>query len=151
MKNLRILKGCDLEVIDALLTTDPPVQLKELWLTRLRRGDCSMLWSYLARVTSLTHLSLPRLLPNSSPSFIFSFRELQYLHIHVAFAPRFADQPLKEMVIDTESKPGQLMEEVREHWQGIVFSTCRIPGDRSTRYRDGRNSNRVLEGVFVEC
>jgi hypothetical protein len=115
-----------MEVVEALLRTDPPVQLMELWLTSCDLGDdYSLLWNYLARVTSLTHLSLPFLeLPDGpSPSLIFPFRGLQYLHTHVAFAPRFADQPLKEMKIDTESHyPGQiLMEEVRQHWQGIVF------------------------------
>jgi hypothetical protein len=130
MKNLRILKSSDLAVIEALLTSDPPVQLKELWITRRYveedhslLWDSSMLWNYLARVTSLTHLSLPdlELSDGPPPSLIFPFRELQYLHIHVTFAPRFADQPLKEMKIDTESDPGQLMVEVRQHWQGIVF------------------------------
>jgi hypothetical protein len=59
-----------------------------------------------------------------SPSLIFPFQELQYLHIHVAFAPRFADQPLKVMRIDTDSasEAGQVvMVEVGQHWQGIVF------------------------------
>ena len=123
-KNLRILKGNDSKVIEALLTTDPPVQLKELWLnpSRVYRGDDSrpMLWNYLARVTSLTHLSLPHL-DSIPPSFIFSFPELQYLHIHIALAPRFADQPMKEMEIKTESEPGRAMIEVRRHWQGTVF------------------------------
>jgi hypothetical protein len=125
MKTLRILNSSDVEVIEALLTTDPPVQLKELWLTRYCggfKGDNSLVWNYLARVTSLTHLSLPGLqLSDGLPSLIFPFRELQYLHIHVAFAPRFADQPLKKMIIDTESKRGQAMAEVRQHWQGTVF------------------------------
>ena len=34
MKNLRILKSSDFNVIQALLTTYPTLQLKELWLTR---------------------------------------------------------------------------------------------------------------------
>ena len=124
MKILRILKSSDFEVIKAFLKTDPPVQLKELWLTCFYWGDHSMLWNYLSRVTSLTHLSLPYFHSNPSdvpPSFIFSIPELQYLHIHIALAPRFADQPMKEMEIETKSKPGQLMVEVRQHWQGTVF------------------------------
>jgi hypothetical protein len=47
MKNLRVLKGDDSEVITALSTSDPPVQLKELWLTRDYRVNYSLLWSYL--------------------------------------------------------------------------------------------------------
>jgi hypothetical protein len=39
-----------------------------------------------------------------SPPLIFPFQELQYIHIHVALAPRFADQLLKEIKIDTESE-----------------------------------------------
>ena len=71
---------------------------------------------------SLSHLCLPGLrLTDGLPSLIFPFRGLQYLRIHIAFAPRFANQPLKWMKIDTESKLGQLMVEVRRHWQGIVF------------------------------
>jgi hypothetical protein len=128
MKNLRILKSSDVEVTEALLTTDPPVQLKELWLTS-HWGGHSLLWNYLARATSLTHLSLQDLgLPvpdGPPPSLIFSFQELQYLHIHVALAPRFADQPMKVMKINTETRIEQghsnLMVEVRQHWQGIVF------------------------------
>ena len=124
MKNLRSLKSSDFEVNKALLTTsDPPVQLKELWLSYSYSGDYySLVWNYLARVTSLTHLSLPDLeLSDGPPSLIFPLQELQYLHIHVAFAPHFANQPLKKMRIDTESGPGQAMVEVRQHWQGIVF------------------------------
>ena len=129
MKNLRILKTDELEVIEVLLATDPPVQLKELWLStrdywcRKVEGP-SLLWNYLARVTSLTHLSLPDLkchLPVCPPSLIFPFQELQHLCIHVALAPRFADQPMKKLTIYTESGLGQAMVEVRQHWQGIVF------------------------------
>ena len=95
-----------------------------------------MLWNYLGRVTSLTHLSLPTLrLPEGFPpeSLILSFPELQYLHIHVALAPHFADQPMKKMEISTDHpamfggkiKPAELMEKVRQvvrqHWQSIVF------------------------------
>ena len=119
VKNLRILKSSDLEVIEALLITDPPVQLKQLWLTCRLWGDHSFLWNYIARATSLTHLSLPYLqLSDDLPPFFFPFQNLQYLHIHVAIAPRFADQPLKEMRIETQS---ELMAEVRQHWQGVVF------------------------------
>jgi hypothetical protein len=103
-----------------LLTSDPPVQLKELYV--IHYDDYSLLWNFIARVTSLTHLSLPDLLlPDGPPPHIFPFQELQYLHINIAFAPRFANQPLKKMKIDTESKPGQLMVEVRQLWQGIIF------------------------------
>jgi len=126
MKNLRILKSGDLEVIKALLATDPPVQLKELWLFSKRFKnieDCSLQWNYLARMTSLTHLSLPDLrLPDGiTPS--LHFHELQYLHIHVTSAPCFADQPMKEMKISTrQSGPLRaLVEVVRHYWQGIVF------------------------------
>ena len=127
MKNLRILKSSDSEVIKALLTSDPPVQLKEL---SLHYDDYSLVWNYLARVTSLTRLCLPDLkLSDEPPSLIFSFQELQYLHIHVAFAPRFANQPLKKMKIDSEL--GKLMVEVRQHWQGIVFPYVeRLEADR---------------------
>ena len=107
-----------------MLTTDPPVQLKEFWLTSHYPSDWEgypSLWNYLARMTSLTHLSLPNIQLSNGPPSLISFRELQYLHIHVAFAPRFANQPLKEMIIDTESEPGKVMEEVRQHWQGTVF------------------------------
>jgi hypothetical protein len=67
--------------------------------------------------------AIPRTARWLSPPLIFPFKELQYLHIHVAFAPRFADQPMKGMKIDTDSERGQfkLMVEVRRHWQGIVF------------------------------
>jgi hypothetical protein len=43
---IRILESSDLEVIEVLLTTDPPVQLKELRLTLGYRGDYSLLWNY---------------------------------------------------------------------------------------------------------
>ena len=121
MKNLRILKSSDSEVIESLMASDPPVQLKELYL--IYYEGYSLLWNFIARVTSLTHLSLPHLELSDGPphSLIFSFQELQYLHIHIAFAPRFADQPLKKMKIDTESGAGQLMVEVRQLWQGITF------------------------------
>ena len=123
MENLRILKSGDLEVTHTMLTTDPSLlQLKELWLTLRYYKDYPLLWNFLARVTSLTHLSLPRLKLSDGPSSPnFAFRELQYLHIHVAFVPWFADQPLKMIKIDTESLSGQLMKEVRDYWQGIVF------------------------------
>lgn len=104
------------------------VQPKELWLTprAITYGDYSLLWNFLARVTSLTHLSLPnlRLTDNglsSESSLIFRFPELQYLHIHIALAPRFADQPMKSMKIITERSSDQLMAEVCQHWQGVVF------------------------------
>jgi len=110
MENLQILKSNELEVIEALLTTDLPVQLKELWLTS-HWGGHSLLWSYLARATSLTHLSLQDLglpVPDGlPPSLIFPFQELQYLeylHIRVALAPRFADQPMKVMKNNTETR-----------------------------------------------
>ena len=124
MKNLRILKSSDLEVIKALLTTDPPIQLKELWLNLCLTdsGDYSMLWNYLARVTSLTHLSLPLL--RRTPSHIFHFPELQYLHVHAELAPSFADQPMKEMKIHTEREPGTfeaLLPLLQRLWKGIVF------------------------------
>jgi hypothetical protein len=124
MKNLQILKSSDWAVTKALLTTDPPVQLKELYLIGFSYDDHSLLWNYLARVNSLTHLSLPdlTLLPYDTPSPIFHFQELQYLHVHVGLAPHFADQPMKEMKINTESVVvGQTMIKVRQHWQGIVF------------------------------
>ena len=125
MKNLQILKSGDKAVTEALLSTDPPVQLKELYFTYIYDVDYSLLWNYLARVTSLTHLSLPDLrppVPDSIPSLVFSHPELQYLHIHVGLAPHFADQPMKEMEIVTESGPSHLIiAEVRQCWQGIVF------------------------------
>jgi hypothetical protein len=127
MKNLRILKTTNMAVSEALLTTDPPVQLKKLYLTYSYNDDYTLLWNYLARVTSLTHLSLPSLgLSRHPPSCIFPFPELQYLHIDVAFAPRFADQPMKKLKIDTRRLgiPGRaLAEEVRQYynWQGVVF------------------------------
>ena len=136
MKNLRTLKGSDLEVINALLTSDPPVQLKVLWLTWYG-GDYSLLWNYLARATSLTHLSIASYtgikLSNCPPPPYFPPGPLRihFLCIHVAFAPSFADQPLKEMRIDTESEPGGAMVEVRQHWQGTVFFHVE-PSDQST-------------------
>ena len=106
MKNLRILKSSELEVIKALFTIDPPVQLKELWLSWSFSKDHSFLWNHLAKMTSLTHLSVANLRlsdgPPSGPQLIFPFQELQYLHIHVAFAPLFANQPLKKLAIYTE-------------------------------------------------
>ena len=139
MNNLRILKSSEWAVTEALLTSDPPVQLKELWLTQPYGGDHSLLWNYLARVTSLTHLSLPFLQFREGPpaSLIFPFQGLQYLHIHVGFAPLFANQPLKEMKIYTQSlskpDPWQAMEEVIQHWHGIVFPhvECLIMDHRS--------------------
>ena len=126
-KNLRILKTNEFDIIEVLLAADPPVQLKELWLStytyRPSEGH-SFLWNCLARVTSLTHLSLSDVegsLPVCPPSLIFPFQELQHLCIHVALAPRFADQPMKKLTIYTESRLGQTMIEVRRHWQGIVF------------------------------
>ena len=83
-----------------------------------------LFWSYLTKVTSLTHLSLTLSRPsNGPPPLIFLFQELQHLYIHVAFAPRFSDQPMKKMTIETKSKSGQVMVEVRQHWpgEGIVF------------------------------
>ena len=124
MENLRILKSGDLQVTHTmLLTSDPSIlQLKELWLTLRCYEDYPLLWNFLARVTSLTHLSLPGLkLPDGPPSPNFAFRELQYLHIHIAYVPLFEDQPLKIIKIDTQGISGQLMEEVRYHWRGVVF------------------------------
>ena len=121
MKNLRILESSDLDVTAALLASDPPVQLKELRIAYYYDGY-SLLWNYLARMTSLTHLSLTNLDVNDdTPSLISPFQDLQYLHIHVALAPRFADQPMKKMRIDIENDPEELMVEVRQHWRGIVF------------------------------
>ena len=130
MKALRILRSNDWEVTKAVLTADPPVQLKKLQLYHDFREDYMLLWNYLARATSLTHLSLPNLefqLPH--PSFIFPLQELQYLHVHVVLAPLFADQPMKKMEISSESSyrirvidPVSIkIELVRQHWQGIVF------------------------------
>ena len=127
MKSLRILKSSDPEVVKSLLTSDPPVQLEELWIFPycfIKLKDHPLLWNYLARVTSLTHLSIPLAtleLLEDLPPLIFPSQELQYLHIHVALAPLFANQPLKKLKIDTKSESGQLMVEVRQHWQGIVF------------------------------
>ena len=89
-------------------------------------GDHSLLWNYLARVTSLTHLSLPYLQlgdsPPSWPRLIFPFQALQYLHIHVAFAPLFANKPLKVLRIATGVRDHrQAMVKVRQHWQCTVF------------------------------
>jgi hypothetical protein len=124
INNLRVLKNCDSQVIKLFLTSDPPVQLKELWLSNYY-WNCSLLLNYLPRVTSLTHLSLEMrdYRPENGPPFLkLSFPELQYLRIHVAIAPHFADQPMKRMRIDTKSNLGDYgMEEVRRHWQGTVF------------------------------
>ena len=133
MKNLRILKSSDEKVIEALLTTNPSVQLKELWLTGNYCGDYSLLWNYLTRVSSLTHLSMPYLrLTDDLPSLNFPLQELEYLHINIAFAPCFAHLHLKEMDIDSNSKLGPLMAEVRQFWRGIVFP--HVPGHGSTIY-----------------
>ena len=133
MKNLRILKSYDWEVTKAFLTTDPPVQLEELELHHdFRVEDYLLLWNYLARVTSLTHLSLPNIefqLPH--PSFVFPLQELQYLCVHVVSAPLFADLPMKEMEISSHSffemrmtyttRRPPIISLVRQHWQGVVF------------------------------
>ena len=128
MKNLRVLMSSDMAVTQAFLTTEPPVQLKELYLLthiyHVISFPFELLWNYLARVTSLTHLSLADLrplAPDGIPSTIFHLPKLQYLHIHVAFAPRFADQPMKEMRIISKREPEAMVEVVRRHWQGIVF------------------------------
>ena len=65
MKNLRILKSEVREVTKTFLTTVPPVQLKELHLIHSHDelySLASLLWNYLASVTSLRHLSLSNLL-----------------------------------------------------------------------------------------
>ena len=130
MKNLRILKSSDMAVTKAFLTTEPPVQLKELCINHssFDFDNYSLLWHYLARVTSLTHLSLPHLRPpDDPPSLIFAFQELQYLEVHIALAPSFADQPMKEMKSDVNKLTASprhglaVVELVRHHWQGIVF------------------------------
>ena len=126
LKNLRILNSSAPEVIEALSTSDPPVQLKELWVTWRYGNKFPLLPNYLARATSLTHLSLAHLRlseSNGPPPPLYSPpSRLHYLRIHVVLAPRFADQPLKEMGIDTECKKwGELMPKVRQHWQGTVF------------------------------
>ena len=78
-----------------------------------------MLWDNLARVTSLTHLSLPDRTPLS---FSFSTFKNYNIHIHVAFSPHFANQPMKEMKINTGKNLGKdMVDVVRRHWQGIVF------------------------------
>ena len=62
----------------------------------------------------------------SPPSHIFTFPELQHLHVHVSLAPLFADQPMNEMKIDSNNG-GFLThlpmgrEELSQHWEGIVF------------------------------
>ena len=130
MNNLRILKSDDWEVTEAFLTTDPPVQLEKLQLNHDFQEDYLLLWDYLARVTSLTHLSLPNLkfkLPH--PSLIFPLQELQYLHVHVVSASLFADLPMKEMEVSRfynyfgkraiSSVP--IKDLVRELWRGTVF------------------------------
>jgi hypothetical protein len=132
MRNLRILKSGDIEVTEVLLTSDPPAQMQELYICHyyykhFQNPDLnfthgpSLLWNFIARVTSLTHLSLPGLQLTDGPpsSLIFAFQELKYLYIHIAFTPHFANQPLKKLKIDTEGDI--LMVEVRRHWQGIVF------------------------------
>ena len=76
----------------------------------------SLLWNYLASVTSLRHLSLSNLLQpdHDGPlSLISPFQELQYLDVHVTLAPLFADQPMKRLKIDTDNKRGKIMVEVR--------------------------------------
>ena len=104
MKNLWILKSGDRVVTKTFLTTDPPVQLKELHLNHYYHDYnflASLLWNYLASVTSLTHLSLSKLLPDHDGplSLISPFQELQYLHVHITLAPRFANQPMKKLKI----------------------------------------------------
>lgn len=112
-------ESSDWEVIYTLLTTDPSVQIKELWLTLTQRyyGD------YLVRVDLAdTFIPVKPLMTAkcSGPPLIFLFRDLQYLHIHVAFASRFADQPLKEIRFDAESKPSQAASALARH----CFLTC---------------------------
>ena len=60
-------------------------------------------------------------MPTPPPYFPLGPLRIHFLRIHVAFAPRFADQPLKVMGIDTENERGGAMVEVRQHWKGIVF------------------------------
>ena len=103
-----------MEVTRAFLTTELPVQLKELSLTHCDWESQTLLWNYLAKVTSLAHLSLPYIqLHDDFPSIIF------------AFAPRFADQPLK---IGTQSESRQLMVDIRQIGKGLfshMLSTWR--------------------------
>ena len=122
MENLRILISHDMAVTKALLTTNPPIQLKMLYLGHNQYDDYPLLWNFLAKATSLTNLFLPNLeLPDGITSPIFHFPNLQYLFARVTFAPCFADQPMNRMRIKTKSKPNQAMVEVRQRWQGIVF------------------------------
>ena len=146
MKKLRILKSGDVEVTKAFLKTDPPVQLKELHLNH-SYGDlyssASFPWNYLASASSLTHLSLPNLqLPANDTSLVPPLQELQYLHIHVAFAPRFANQPMKRMKISTDRRRGEAMGEVRQHWPGTVFP--------HVEYLDTDRSRNELDTISIE-
>ena len=86
MKNLRILKSDDFKVIESLLTTHPSVQFKKLWLTC--HHNESLIWNYLATLTSLTHLSLLYLRESPPASSIFAFKNC---NIYVALAPYFAN------------------------------------------------------------
>ena len=103
-----------MEATRAFLTAEPPVQLK---LTHCDWESQTLLWNYLAKVTSLAHLSLPYIqLYDDFPCIIF------------AFTPRFADQPLKNMKIGTQSESGQLMVDVRQIGKGLfshMLSTWR--------------------------
>ena len=122
MKDLRILKSSDLKVREALLTTDPHVQIKELQLNFRYRGDYSLLWNYLARPTSLTHLSLTSLeLPDGPPLSHFLLSRITISAYPCRFCSSFCrSASVKKMKIYTKSIPGLAMVEVRHHWQGIV-------------------------------
>ena len=132
----------------------PSCPTQELWLTRYYRGYRRIFrWNLLARVTSLTHLSLPGLqMSDGLPSFIFSF---QYLHVHVALI-LVLQISLRRNWESRLNKGGQAMVEVRQHWLGIVIEHI------TTRWRKFRlrfegifllNVNKVLsripEGSFV--
>ena len=62
----------------------------------------------------------------SPPSHIFTFPELQHLHVHVSLTPLFEDYPMKKMEIVCNNGNCLLLQamgpqELSQHWQGIVF------------------------------
>jgi hypothetical protein len=62
--------------------------------------------------------------PLTYPLFHFPFSRITICRYPFSLAPRFADQPMKEMRINTERNLGQfeaLLPLLQLHWQGIVF------------------------------
>ena len=77
-----------------------------------------MLWNNLARVTSLTHLSLPE---RKTPPLSFPTFKNYNIHIHVAFSPHFCQSAYENQPYTVKNLGEDMVDVVRRHWQGIVF------------------------------